>query len=154
MFIPCVTTQTCSTPNHPPPPPKHTTGRRDATSADPGDRLPPESLSTAGQLAVFASMGLSPTGMVALLGSHTLGGKGFGDPLTFDATYYRTLLQKPWNDPKVEMSSMIGIPTDRVLPDDPVCRPIIERFAQDEAAFFQEFVKAYVYLCTVNHQET
>ena len=37
-----------------------------------------------------------------------LGGKGFGEPLTFDAAYYKTLLQKPWADPKAEMGSMIG----------------------------------------------
>ena len=72
-----------------------------------------------------------------------LGGKGFGDPLTFDATYYRTLLQRPWNDPTVEMRTMIGIPTDRVLPDDPVCLPIIEEFSRDENTFFTEFAAAY-----------
>lgn len=31
---------------------------------------------------------------MALSGAHTLGGKGFGDPVTFDNTYFRTLLDK------------------------------------------------------------
>lgn len=38
---------------------------------------------------------------------------------------------------------MIGIPTDRVLPDDPVCVPIIEEFAGNDQAFFSEFAAAY-----------
>ena len=37
-----------------------------------------------------------------------LGTKGFGDPVTFDNTYYQTLLKKPWKNPLVYMSSMIG----------------------------------------------
>lgn len=29
-----------------------------------------------------------------LSGAHTIGGKGFGDPVTFDNTYFKTLLEK------------------------------------------------------------
>ncbi len=32
-----------------------------------------------------------------------LGNKGFGEPLLFDNTYFRTLLAKPWADPTNEM---------------------------------------------------
>ncbi len=32
-----------------------------------------------------------------------LGGKGFGEPLQFDNTYYRTLLAAPWADPRNDM---------------------------------------------------
>ena len=39
-----------------------------------------------------------------------------------------------------------GLPSDRVLPDDPTCRPIIERYAADQQAFFNDFAAAYVRL--------
>jgi L-ascorbate peroxidase len=34
--------------------------------------------------------------LVALSGAHTLGSKGFGSPTTFDNSYYKVLLEKPW----------------------------------------------------------
>lgn len=37
-----------------------------------------------------------------------LGSKGYGDPLTFDNTYYKTLLQKPWEDKSNSMGEHIG----------------------------------------------
>jgi hypothetical protein len=36
------------------------------------------------------------------------GGKGFGDPVTFDNAYYTALLAKPWLNPNDSMASMIG----------------------------------------------
>ena len=54
------------------------------------------------------------------------GGKGFGAPDVFDNAYYQSLLRKPWLDPKDPMATMIGLPSDHVLPDDPECLPIIQ----------------------------
>lgn len=34
--------------------------------------------------------------LVALSGAHTLGSKGFGNPISFDNSYYKVLLEKPW----------------------------------------------------------
>lgn len=34
--------------------------------------------------------------LVALSGAHTLGTKGFGNPIVFDNSYYKILLEKPW----------------------------------------------------------
>lgn len=121
-------------------------GRVDAVEADPEGRLPEESLSAAGQFDVFGSMGFSPEEMVALLGSHTLGNKGFGEPLSFDNTYYVSLLKKPWENKSDKMASMIGLASDRVLPDDPVARPIITRFAESNDAFFESFEKSFLKL--------
>ena len=46
------------------------------------------------------------------------------------------------------MAQMIGLPSDHVLPDDPECRPEIQRFASDQAAFFSEFASAFVKMTT------
>ena len=121
-------------------------GRRDATAADPEGRMPEETLSAAGQVEGFAEMGFSTTEMIALLGSHTIGQKGFGGPLEFDNVYYQSLLQRPWEKKDDKMASMIGLASDRVLPDLKETRTVIERFAGDQAAFFREFEGAFVKL--------
>lgn len=94
-------------------------GRQDAAAADPDGRMPELDFSAEQQLANFAAKGLSAQEFVVLSGSHTLGSKGYGDPVTFDNTYYKTLLQQPWVDKSNEMAQHTGIPTDHVLPDDP-----------------------------------
>lgn len=48
-----------------------------------------------------------------------------------------------------EMASMIGLPSDHVLPDDPDCLPLIEAYAADQAAFFNDFAAAYAKLTTL-----
>lgn len=78
-----------------------------------------------------------------------LGSKGYGDPVTFDNVYYTALLREPWDDPSNSMASMIGLPSDHVLPDDPECRPVIESYAQSEQKFFQDFSAAYVKLTSL-----
>ncbi|KAI8547463.1 hypothetical protein RHMOL_Rhmol07G0197800 [Rhododendron molle] len=35
--------------------------------------------------------------LVALSGAHTLGSKGFGNPISFDNAYFKILLEKPWS---------------------------------------------------------
>ncbi|GAB4820290.1 hypothetical protein N2152v2_007336 [Parachlorella kessleri] len=119
-------------------------GRRDALEADPVGRMPPEDASAVQQLEIFAEAGLSPREFLVLCGGHTLGGKGYGDPLAFDNTYYTTLLQKPWADKSNSMNQHIGIPTDHVLPEDPTCLPIIKEYAADQGLFFRDFATAYV----------
>ena len=37
-----------------------------------------------------------------------IGLKGFGDPVTFDNTYYKSLLSKPWENKNDSMAAMIG----------------------------------------------
>lgn len=121
-------------------------GRRDVGGPDPEGRLPEETLSAAGQVEVFAAMGFSVVEMVALLGSHTIGQKGFGGPLEFDNVYYKSLLQRPWEKKDDKMASMIGLASDRVLPDFEETRTVVERFAGDQTAFFQQFERAFVKL--------
>lgn len=126
-------------------------GRKDATAPDPEGRMPEETFSAPEQLAAFESMGFGPTDMVALLGSHTLGNKGFGEPLLFDNTYYTSLLKKPWENSKDPMASMIGLQSDRVLPDDATLRPIIQRFADDNDEFLHNFTRSYIQLTELGY---
>jgi L-ascorbate peroxidase len=121
-------------------------GRIDSTSADPEDRLPAETLTSQELIKAFSNMGLSVQELVVLSGSHTLGGKGFGDPLTFDNTYFKSLLNKPWLNKQDEMAAMIGIASDHVLPEDEACMPYIQKYASDNKAFFDDFSTAFIKL--------
>ncbi|XP_075265762.1 uncharacterized protein LOC142358193 [Convolutriloba macropyga] len=121
-------------------------GRMDASSADPENRLPSENASIAELKRNFASKGFTTQEFVALSGSHTIGGKGFGEPLIFDNAYYQVLMKKPWNDPSVEMGSMIGLESDHVLADDKECLDIIELYAEHQDVFFEDFTSAYLKL--------
>ena len=47
------------------------------------------------------------------------------------------------------MGEMIGLPSDRVLPDNPSCRPVIEEYAADQQLFFDDFAAAYVKMCSL-----
>mmetsp|Transcript_5591 Transcript_5591/g.14314 ORF Transcript_5591/g.14314 Transcript_5591/m.14314 type:complete len:345 (+) Transcript_5591:100-1134(+) len=121
-------------------------GRKDADRADPEGRLPAETLPVEALKANFAAKGFSVPEFVVLCGSHAIGNKGFGDALTFDSSYYTTLLEKPWDNPAVEMRDMIGLPSDRVLAVDAECLPLIEKYAGDQQAFFDDFAAAFVKL--------
>lgn len=118
-------------------------GRQDATVPDPTGRLPDQNASVEVLKASFADKGLTVKEMIALSGAHTLGGKGFGDPVAFDNTYYKSLLQKPWLNKNDSMASMIGLPSDHVLPEDKECLEVITEFAQNQDAFFSEFARCY-----------
>ncbi|GIL88238.1 hypothetical protein Vretifemale_16186 [Volvox reticuliferus] len=111
--------------------------------------MPGENFSAEQLKANFAEKGFSAQEMVALSGAHTLGSKGFGDPTRFDNEYYLALLRRPWNNPNDSMASMIGLPSDHVLPDDPECLPYIQRYAEDQDAFFADFSKAYIKLTSL-----
>ena len=131
-------------------------GRRDAAGADPEGRMPRETLDGVAMAEAFGAKGLGVREMVALAGAHTVGGKGFGDPRTFDNAYYVQLLATPWEggetlkanpDPKIaalapDMAKMIGLPSDRLLTRSDEAAQYVREYAQDEQAFRRDFAAA------------
>ena len=75
--------------------------------------------------------------MVALAGAHTIGGKGFGEPYSFDNEYYKTLLKQPWADTtktkeELDMASHIGLTSDKNLALDEPSLDYIKSYAADQ----------------------
>ncbi|GFP87809.1 putative l-ascorbate peroxidase 6 [Phtheirospermum japonicum] len=120
-------------------------GRVDATVPDPDGKLPEESLNAAAMKQFFQKKGFSTQELVALSGAHTLGSKGFGNPVVFDNSYYKILLEKPWSS-SGGMSSMIGLPSDRALVEDDECIRWITKYANDQDLFFEDFKNVYTKL--------
>ncbi|MCO5592663.1 hypothetical protein L7F22_046666 [Adiantum nelumboides] len=121
-------------------------GRLDALSADPEGELPAESFNASTLKENFSKKGFMTRELVVLSGAHTLGSKGFGNPLVFDNAYFKVLLQKPWTQIGNEMGSMTGLPSDRSLLDDEECLRWINCYANDQAKFFEDFSSTYVKL--------
>ncbi|XP_031279682.1 putative L-ascorbate peroxidase 6 [Pistacia vera] len=120
-------------------------GRVDSTVGDPEGKLPQESLDASGLKKCFQKKGFSTQELVALSGAHTLGSKGFGNPVVFDNSYYKILLEKPWQSTS-GMSSMIGLPSDRALVEDDECLRWITKYADNQNVFFEDFKNAYIKL--------
>ncbi|KAA8525467.1 hypothetical protein F0562_007322 [Nyssa sinensis] len=120
-------------------------GRVDSMVPDPEGKLPQESLDASGLKKCFQGKGLSTQELVALSGAHTLGSKGFGNPVVFDNSYFKILLEKPWLS-SAGMSSMIGLPSDRALVEDDECTRWISKYADNQNLFFEDFKNGYIKL--------
>ncbi|CAN8273244.1 unnamed protein product [Cochlearia groenlandica] len=120
-------------------------GRLDSMQPDPEDKLPPETLSAKGLKECFKRKGFSTQELVALSGAHTIGSKGFGDPIVFDNAYYQILLKKPWTSSS-KMTSMVGLASDHALVDDDECLRWVKLYAEDQDKFFKDFTNAYIKL--------
>ncbi|XP_024985785.1 putative L-ascorbate peroxidase 6 isoform X2 [Cynara cardunculus var. scolymus] len=119
-------------------------GRLDSMVPDPEGKLPEETLDAFGLKHSFQRKGFSTQELVALSGAHTLGSKGFGNPVIFDNAYYKVLLEKPWLSSG--MTSMIGLPSDRALIEDDECLRWISKYGDDQDLFFEDFKNAYIKL--------
>ncbi|KAB1670260.1 hypothetical protein ES319_1Z185200v1 [Gossypium barbadense] len=122
-----------------------TLGRLDSGEPDPEGKMPEESLDASGLKQCFRRKGFSTQELVALSGAHTLGSKGFGSPVAFDNSYFKILLEKPWNS-SAGMTSMIGLPSDRAIVEDDKCLRWITKYADDQNMFFEDFKNAYMKL--------
>ncbi|KAK1307424.1 putative L-ascorbate peroxidase 6 [Acorus calamus] len=120
-------------------------GRIDARVPDPEGKLPLESLDASELKKCFLKKGFSTQELVVLSGAHTLGGKGFGNPNTFDNIYFKILLEKPWTTSDA-MTKMVGLPSDHVLVEDDECLRWVNIYASDQSKFFDDFKMAYIKL--------
>ncbi|KAL4326830.1 hypothetical protein AHAS_Ahas13G0039300 [Arachis hypogaea] len=125
-------------------------GREDKPEPPPEGRLPDATKGSDHLRDVFGkAMGLSDQDIVALSGGHTLGAahkerSGFegpwtSNPLIFDNSYFKELLSG-------EKEGLLQLPSDKALLSDPVFRPLVEKYAADEDAFFADYAEAHLKL--------
>lgn len=137
------------------------TDDEDGSKCPPNGRLPDASQGADHLREVFGRMGFNDQEIVALSGGHTVGrchevrsgydGAWTRSPLKFDNEYFRNLLEIDWQpkewagkfqytDPT---DTLVMLPTDLALTQDPEFRKYVERYAADEQAFFDDFAAAY-----------
>ncbi|CAN1145612.1 L-ascorbate peroxidase, cytosolic [Linum perenne] len=124
-------------------------GREDKPAPPPEGRLPNATKGVDHLREVFGTMGLSDQDIVALSGGHTLGrchkersgfeGAWTSNPLIFDNTYFTELLTG-------EKEGLLQLPSDKALLDDAVFRPLVEKYAKDEDAFFADYAEGHMKL--------
>ncbi|KAL3718849.1 hypothetical protein ACJRO7_003887 [Eucalyptus globulus] len=125
-------------------------GREDKPQPPPEGRLPDATKGCDHLRQVFGvQMGLSDKDIVALSGGHTLGrchkersgfeGTWTANPLIFDNSYFKELLSG-------EKKELLQLPSDKALLADPVFRPLVEKYAADEDAFFEDYAEAHLKL--------
>ncbi|EXB37689.1 L-ascorbate peroxidase 2 [Morus notabilis] len=61
------------------------------------------------------------------------------NPLIFDNSYFKELLSG-------EKEGLIQLPSDKALLEDPIFRPLVEKYAADEDAFFADYAEAHLKL--------
>ncbi|EAY89537.1 hypothetical protein OsI_11071 [Oryza sativa Indica Group] len=125
-------------------------GREDKPAPPPEGRLPDATKGSDHLRQVFgAQMGLSDQDIVALSGGHTLGrchkersgfeGPWTRNPLQFDNSYFTELLSG-------DKEGLLQLPSDKALLSDPAFCPLVEKYAADEKAFFEDYKEAHLKL--------
>nr|GEU94820.1 L-ascorbate peroxidase, cytosolic [Tanacetum cinerariifolium] len=86
------------------------------------------------------TMGLNDQDIVALSGGHTLG-SGHKDKSGVEGSWTR--------NPELlagETAGLLKLPSDKALLADPIFRPLVEKFAADQNAFFQAYSESFMKL--------
>jgi cytochrome c peroxidase len=131
---------------------------RDISYCTPDGRLPDASQGQDHLRAIFHRMGFNDQDIVTLSGAHALGRchtdrSGFEGPWTFSPItltndYYKLLLSERWQHRKWagpvqfednKTKTIMMLPTDMALVKDKAFRPVVERYAKDQDAFFADF---------------
>ncbi|KAJ8535552.1 hypothetical protein K7X08_023272 [Anisodus acutangulus] len=132
-------------------------GREDKPEPPVEGRLPDATKGSDHLRDVFVKqMGLSDKDIVALSGGHTLGrchkersgfeGPWTANPLIFDNSYFTELLSG-------EKEGLLQLPSDKALLSDPSFRPLVEKYAVDEDAFFADYAEAHLKLSELGFAE-
>jgi len=131
-------------------------GREDKPEPPVEGRLPDATKGSDHLRDVFVKqMGLSDKDIVALSGAHTLGrchkersgfeGAWTANPLIFDNSYFKELLSGG--------KGLLQLPSDKALLADPSFRPLVEKYAADEDAFFADYAEAHLKLSELGFAE-
>lgn len=137
----------------------------DSTFCPPDGRLPDASKGAQHLRNIFYRMGFNDQEIVALSGAHSLGRchtdrLGFDGPWTYTPTYvsnqyYYMLMAeiwkvRNWDGPRQFQGSssqtLMMLPTDMALIEDEKMRPWVEKYAEDNSLFFQDFSKVLLKL--------
>jgi len=140
-------------------------GRLDAKSASEGvesqqGRLPDGDKGIDHLRAIFHPKGFDDKGIVALSGAHTVGkchadrsgfdGPWTEEPLKFDNSYFKDLLNKTYTpettekgNPQHRNGKTIMLVSDLALLKDAAFKTHVQTYAEDEKAFFADFVQAW-----------
>lgn len=132
---------------------------RDVSFCTPDGRLPDGAKGAPHLRGIFGRMGFNDQEIVALSGAHALGRchtdrSGFEGPWTFSPItltndYYKLLLEeqwtyRKWNGPRQfqdKSKTLMMLPSDMSLIKDRSFKPTVEKYAQDQDAFFADFSK-------------
>ena len=131
---------------------------RDVAYCTPDGRLPDGSKSQNHLRAIFGRMGFSDQEIVALSGAHALGRchsdrSGFEGPWTFSPItmtndFYKLLLDEKWHErdwkgPRQfqddSSRSLMMLPTDMALVEDEGFKTFVEKYAENQDVFFDDF---------------
>jgi adenylate cyclase len=115
-------------------------GRTDVDEVSPEGRIPLKEWTLDQIKDRFLDMGMTTQEMVALTGAHTIGRQS-GMPFTDDWFQFSNSFFKMLLGADERMRSLMQ--TDRFLGGCSDCRQWVERYAEDQDAFFQDFAAAY-----------
>jgi len=124
-------------------------------------RLPDASQGAKHLRDVFGRMGFNDQEIVALSGAHCLGrchvdrsgfdGPWTNAPTTFSNLFFKELLETKWTERKWvgprqyqdPTDTLMMLPTDMVLVEDPSFKKYVELYAKDQKKFFDDFSVAF-----------